>query len=224
MSIEENKYGNITGIVSKVVKISDDKLDKEIRQVMEMYARLVTACPHTFKEIKKYFLEQCDAMPIALNDERMDLFKSVVIMKHFKDKEHKAPRFSDMTNEEIAKWHKEKSDMFYDAHFESPQQYGLNLHGYYLPYTKRNEVFYNEVYSKFKNCTYGIDNRSEMDDICFFFEETTGDYYFTCPGCSLMYKVIIFIGISEEDIKKRNQRFLTYFNAMVQMGYLPKLY
>ncbi|MBU3200699.1 hypothetical protein LL037_20610 [Clostridium estertheticum] len=47
-----------------------------------------------------------------------------------------------------------------------------------------------------------IVKRAKINDIYFFFEETTKEYYFTCAGCSLMYKVIIFIDISEHDIKK----------------------
>lgn len=212
MSLERIKDCGMTSIISRVVKISDDKTDERHHQLLQEYAKLVTARihPHKFKEIEQYFLKQCDALPLTSNDGRMSLFKACVIMKHFKDKEHKAPRFSDMTDKEIAKWHKEESDLFHEAHFASPQQYGLNLHGYYLPYTKRNEVFYNQPY--------------QSEDICFFFEETTGEYYFTCVECSFMYQVIIFIGISEDDIKSHNQRFVTYMNAMVQMGYLSKLY
>ncbi|NMM63591.1 hypothetical protein HBE96_13085 [Clostridium sp. P21] len=217
MSFERNKDDNINNnnfisITSKVVKISDAKTDERLHQLLKEYAKLVTVRthPHKFKEIEQYFFKQCDALPLALNDDRLSLFKADVIMRHFKDKEHKAPRFSDMTDEEITKWHKEKSDLFLEAQCAHPQQFGLNIHGYYLPHTERNKVFYDDPY--------------QGSDICFFFEETTEEYYFTCVECNLMYQVIIFIGISENDIKKHNQHFVTYINAMVEMGYLPKLY
>lgn len=50
-----------------------------------------------------------------------------------------------------------------------------------------------------------------------------GYYQFSCAECSFMYKVIIFIGISEEDIEEHTQRFIVYINAMIKMGYLPDL-
>lgn len=221
MTININKDCGLTSVFSRVVKISDAKTDERLLWLMQEYAKLATARthPHKFKEIEQYFLEQCDALPLPSNDNSMNLFKASVIMDRFKDKEYKAPIFSDMTQVEISKWHKEKSNLFYEANLASPEQYGLNLHGYYLPYTKRNEVFYDEVYSELMKYTDQLPKSSKMEDICFFFEETTGEYYFTCVGCSLMYQVIIFIGVSEDDIKKCNQRFVTYMNAMVQMGY-----
>ena len=38
-----------------------------------------------------------------------------------------------------------------------------------------------------------------------------------------MYQVIIFMGISENDIEKHTPHFLGYINAMLKMGYLPDL-
>lgn len=226
MSLNRDKDCGIISSYSKVVKISDTEEDERLKRLLQEYTKLVTVCTHlhTFKEIERYFLEQCDALSISLNDDDMRLFKANVIMDHFVNKEHKAHDFSDMTYEEIVKWHKVKNDLFYEAHFASPQQYGLKLYGYRLPHTNRNEAFYDEAYPELMKYTDQIVKRAKINDICFFFEETTKEYYFTCAGCSLMYKVIIFIDISEHDIKKHNQRFVTYINSMVQMGYLPKLY
>ena len=220
MSLERNKDGNINNnnfisIVSRVVKLSDAKCDKKLQQAMQEYAKLVTACDHTFKEIEHYFLEQCDALPLPYNDSRMKLFQASVVMDSSKNRpENRAPNFSNMTDEEINKWHKEKSIMFHEAECAPPQQFGLNIHGYYLPHTERNKVFYN--FYKGLN--------QYVDTIYFFFEETTGHYQFRCDGCSLMYQVIIFIGISEDDIEKHTQRFVGYINAMIKIGYLPNLF
>lgn len=222
MSLERNKDDSITNnnfisIVSRVVKISDDEWDKKFQQAMQEYAKLVTAFTHTFKEIEQYFLEQCDALSLPLNDSRMKSFQAYMIIDTSKNKpENRLPKFSNMTVEEITKWHKEKSDMFYKAECSSPEQLGINIHGYYLPHTEGNKVVYDQAYEGF--------NHHNMEDICFFFEETTGYYYFSCAGCDFMYKMIIFIGVSENDIKKCTQRFLSYINAMIKLGYLPNLF
>ena len=72
-----NNNNNFVSIVSRVVKISDDKCDKKFQQAMQQYAKLVTACDHTFKEIEQYLLEQCDALPLPSNDTHMKLFQSI---------------------------------------------------------------------------------------------------------------------------------------------------
>jgi hypothetical protein len=228
MSLERNKDSSITIIKNNVVKLTDDKWEVKFQQVVQEYAKLVTACAHTFKETEQYFLEQCDALPLTPNEMRMKSFQLNVTMSHFKDKlEHKTPRVSfDMADEEIEKWDKEESDMPQEAENSSPQQFGLNIHGYYLPHTKRNEVFYEQEYQEvqeFMKLSNQDAKKIKMEDICLFFEETTGDYLFSCGGCSLMYQVIIFMGISEDDIEKHTQRFLGYINAMLKMGYLPDL-
>lgn len=238
MSIERNKDGSITiedndsmVAISRITKLADDKWEEKLQKAMQEYAKLVTVCDHTIKETELYFLEQCDAMPIASNDWRMESFQLDVIITHFKDKlKHKASSFSfDMTDVEMEKWHKEESAMREEARKCSSEQFGLNIRGYYLPNTERNKVFYDQVNEKvreFMKNTNRDASKVEMEsleDICFFFEESTGHYRFNCGVCSLLYKVIIFMGISENDIEKHTQRFLVYINAMHEMGYLPNL-
>ena len=228
MTLEKNKDSSITLINSRVVKLTDDKWEEKFQQALQEYAKLVTACAHTFKETEQYFLEKCDALPLTSNDRRMKNFQLNVIMSHFKDKlGHKASEFSvDMSDEEIEKWDKEESSMRQEAENSSPQQFGLNINGYYLPHTKCNEVFYEQDYQvvqEFMKLTNQDAKKIKMEDICFFFEETTGDYLFSCGGCSLMYQVIIFMGISDDDIEKHTSRFLGYITAMIKMGYLPDL-
>jgi hypothetical protein len=228
MCLDRNIDSSITIISNNVVKLTDDKWEEKFQQAMQEYDKLVAACNHTFKETEQYFLDQCDALPLTSNDKHTENFKSNVIMSHFKDKlDHKPLRFSfDMTDEELEKWSKEESAIRQEAENSSPEQFGLNLRGYYLPHTKRNEVFYEQNYKEiqgFMKLTNQDAKKIKMEDICFFLEETTGDYFFSCGGCSLMHQVIIFLGISEDDIEKHTPRFLGYINAMLKMGYLPDL-
>jgi hypothetical protein len=64
-------------------------------------------------------------------------------------------------------------------------------------------------------------NQIQTQDICFFFEETTEHFQVYGNGDSLAEKLIIFRGVSEEDIKKRNSRFLVYISTLRDMGELP---
>lgn len=213
MSTERNKDSAITIIKSRVIKLTDDKREGKFQQVLQEYDKLVIPCAHTFKETEQYFLQECDALPLTLNDKSMKEFQLNVIRKHFKDKlENKAPIFS--------------IDMGQEAENSSNEQFGLNIHGYYLPHTIRNEVFYEQYYQEvleFMKLTNQDFQKINLEDISFFFDETTGEYLFSCGECNLMYQVIIFMGISEDDIEKHNPRFLIYINAMLKMGHLPDL-
>jgi len=62
-----------------------------------------------------------------------------------------------------------------------------------------------------------------QQDICFFFEETTG--YFQCSGGGdeLMRELIVFMGVTQEDIDRRSTRFLNYISTLRDMGKLPDL-
>lgn len=233
MSVERNKDGSISirsnkgvAVIGRIVGVSNDKREEKFRQWTEDCAELVTSCPHTDGETVQYFLQQCDALPIALDDRRMKRIKLNVIMNHYKDKlEHRPSEFSfDMIDEEIEKWHKEDNAMHEEAMNSSPERFGLKMIGYYLPHTERNTVFYEEAIleaQKHIKPTKINHAQIEIQDICFFFEETTGHCQSSGGGSSLMNTLIVFRGLSEDDIKERSPRFLGYISALREMGNLP---
>lgn len=234
MSVDRNKDGSVTirdnlgvTIIRMIIgESSDDKREDKFQQWIEDSVKLVTAYPHTIKETIQYFLEQCDAEPIDINDRRMKNFQFNVIMNHHKDKlSYRASRFSfDMTDEEMQKWHKEEEAMRQEAMNSSSKQFGLIMHGYYLPQTERNKIFYEQVYQEaqeFMNNTNQRPNELEMEDISLFFEETTRHYECKGGGRTLMNHLIAFRGVSQDDIEKRNIRFLGYISALREMGNLP---
>ncbi|WP_040214475.1 hypothetical protein [Clostridium polynesiense] len=235
MAVDRYKDGSISiksnnglTVISKIIGESNDKQEERFRLWVEDCAKLVTACPHTIKETEQYFLDNCDAVLIEAKDRRMKSFQSNVIMNYCKDKlEHQAPEFSfDMSDEEMEKWRKEENSMRQEAMNSSPEQFGLNIRGYCLPHTERNLIFYEEAYQEAQKSMKHSNNKLkqiEMQDICFFFEETTGHCQSSGGGRSLMNQLIAFMGVGEEDIKKRSARFLGYISALSEMGDLPRL-
>lgn len=233
MSVRRTEDGSVTiknnngGIViGRMIKVSDDKRKDKFQQWVEHCAKLVTECSHTLKETEQYFFKQCDTLQLKPNDRRMENFKLGVIMNHCKDKlEHKASEFSfDMSDEEMEKWYIEDKAMRQEAMNTSTEQLGLNIRGYYLPHTERNVVFYEQAYQELQNSmkhTNGNPNQFEIQDICFFFEETTGCYESTGDVRSLMNQLTIFRGIRREDIERRTPRFLGYICALREIGDLP---
>lgn len=233
MSIERNNDGSITikdnkgvAVIGKIVKVSYDKQEEIFQHWVDDCAKLVTACEHTFQETKDYFLAHCDTLPLDLNDRRMKNYQLNVIMNHYKDKlEYKSSEFSfDMTDDEIEKWHKEQNAMREVAINASPEQFGLYMCGYYLPHTERNAIFYEQAYlesQKFIKHTNHGPKQIEKQDICFFFEETTEDCQSSGGGDSLIKQLIVFRGVSEDDIQKRTPRFLGYISTLRDMGRVP---
>jgi hypothetical protein len=233
MPVERNKDGSVTiknnngvTVISRIVGVTDDKRKEKFQQWVEDCAKLVNACAHTLKETEQHFLQCCDALPLAKNDRRMKIFQYNVVMNHCKDKlEHQPSEFSfDMTDEEIEKWHKEQNAMREEIMNSSPEDFGLNMRGYYLPRTERNAVFYEEAHLEAQKLMKHIEynpKQIEEQDICFFFEETTGHCQSIGGGDSLMKQLIVFRGVSEDDIIKRNPRFLGYISTLHEMGILP---
>ena len=233
MSVERNKDGSVTiknnngsTSIGKIVKVLDDKLEGKFQQWVEDCAKLVNTCAHTFKETEQFFLQHCEALALTPNDRRMKFFQLNAIINHFKDKlEHQPSEFSfDMTDEEIEIWHKEENVLREEAMNSSPKHFGLNMRGYYLPHTEGNKVFYEQAYltaQKWLKHTDSNPQQVEVQDICYFFEETTEHWQSNGGGDSLINQLIVFRGISADDIEKRNPRFLGYISTLRDMGILP---
>jgi hypothetical protein len=202
------------------------ELQENFQQWTEDCAKLVTPCSHTHKETVEYFLEQCDALPIAIDDKRMKYFQLTIVANFYKHKlKHQPPDFSlDMTDEEIEKMHQQDDAMRDEVLNTSPEDFGLNILGYYLPHTKRNEAFYEQAYLEAQESIKSRNNQHiniKMQDICFFFEETTGQFQANGGAMDLMDKLIIFRGVSGEDIEQRNVHFQSYISVLRDMGHLP---
>lgn len=231
MPVERNKDGSISiksknGVtaIGRIVAASDEKHEENFRKWVEECAALVTPGTHTFDETEKFFLEKCDALPIESNDRRMRSFKINVIMNHCREKLiYQTQEFSfDMTDDEIEKWNRDQNAMHEEAMNSTPERFGLSMRGYYLPHTEGNEVFYNEAYIEINKHVENHNHKQfEMQDICFFFEETTEHIQTSGGGNSLMQQLIIFRGISEEDIINRSPRFLGYISTLRDIGNLP---
>lgn len=233
MSVERNEDGSFTiksnndvTRIGKIVITWDDKYEGKFQEWVEGCTTLVNVCAHTLKETEQYFLEHCDAVLIDPNDRRMKNFKLNVIMNYYIDKLVPKPsEFSfDMTDEEIEIWHKEQSAIRDQVMNYSPEHFGLNMRGYFLPHNESNKGFYEQAYlssQKSMKHTNSITKQIDVQDICFFFEETTELFQANGDGDSLIKQLIVFRGITEDDIQKRNPRFLGYITTLREMGMLP---
>lgn len=231
MTVKRNRDGSVTirnqsGTVAigRVVFASDDSFKQKYEQWIEDCARLVTAGTHTFEETEKYFLEQCDTLPVSSDNIHLKSYKYSLIMNYFKDKlEYQAADFSfEMTDKEMEKWHRENSAMQEEVRNSPPERFGLNLKGYLLPNTERNRSFYKEASMQAQKHIQHSEAKQQVDmpNIYFFFEDTTENIEASGGGASLMNQLIIFRGISQDDINKRTPKFLSYINSLREVGKL----
>lgn len=219
----ENDNGSIA--VGRMNLVSNDKKKETFKLWVEECAKKIKANYHTFEETEKYFLEQCDALPLEAEDKRVKNFQYNVIENSCKDKLiHKPAEFSfDMTDEEMESWKKNQDGLREEIMNSSPEKFGLIIRGYYLPHTKRNEVIYEQVikreeqeFNRIRQSRMNSNNkmiRLIHRDICFFFEETTEQFHSDSSN-ALIKQLIIFRGITENDIEKRTPRFLMYISFM----------
>lgn len=233
MTVERNKDGSIT-IKSKnavinigsVIVMTDHQREEKYRKWVKASAESVRACPHTFKETVQYFMQICDALPVPEKDSRRRSFQINVILNFFKDKLQNRPaQFSfEMTDEEMEKWHQTNHAMHEEIRNSSPEQFGLTIHGYYLPFTDGNAVYYKQA-SNLEACeaayTDVCSGQNEAEEISFFFEEATEYWQCYGGGSGLMNQLIIFRGVNASDIENCSPRFLEYINALREMGRLP---
>lgn len=233
MTVERRKDGSITirnskgtAVIGRFIGATDSRREEKYRNWVEACTKLVDACPHTIRETEEYFLGLCDTLPIEIDDRRMKNFQLNVVMNHYRDKlEHQAPVFSfDMTDEEIEKWHQEDDAMREEAMSSSPERFGLRMHGYCLPHTERNKIFYEEAFNEAQKRMQHVkqtQRQIQMNDICFYFEEITGHIQSSGGGESLIRQLVVFRGVGQEDIEKRSPRFLGYISTLHEMGKVP---
>ena len=233
MSIRRNKDNsfstNIENVVSSFARIEftiDNELEEKYQNWIEECAQTIKACSHTMEETEQFFLQQCDTLPIDKEDYHMKNFRRSVVMTHFQDMlKYKQIEFSkDMTDEEIKKYFKQQRETGRDIKNYSPEHFGIQMSGYYLPHTECNLNLYEEIIQDMQemvNYHKDINMEKAEQSIYFYFEKTTGHIECNGGGRSLINKIIVFRGVGEEDIKLRNICFQRYLGSMRELGYLP---
>lgn len=235
MSIRKDKNGsffvnnvNEVSAFSRIVFTPDKnkELEERYHNWIEECAKTIKACSQTMEETEQFFLQQCDALPIDKEDDHMKSFQYSIVMSYFQDRQKQGlfEVSNDMTDEEIEKKHKQRSELKREICNNSPEYYGIQMSGYYLPHTERNLFLYEEVIQEMKEMSIyykGVNMNKEVQSIFFFFEKTTGHIECRGGGRSLINKLLLFKGVNEEDIRLCNNRFLGYINSMREWGYLP---
>ena len=187
-------------------------------------AQIIKPQPHTIREVEEYFLQQCEAIPIRSEDRRMRNFYTNVVMNCcLKDRKRLDQVSLNMSNEELEGWHRRQKELSKEVSNSSPEDYGLIMRGYYLPKTLRNQQIYEEKDPRWEELPeeHRINHIEDNEEICFFFEETTGYISRDGRGIGLYNRLVAYKGITGEDIALRNSNFYVYIYTLRDLGYLP---
>ena len=234
MAVERKEDGSITirdesGMVT-VGKIGavftpdvNPKQEAKREAWVEKCAQIINPQPHTISEVEEYFLQQCEAIPLNSEDSRMRNFYINVVMNCcLKDRKKLDQVSLEMSNEEFEGWHRRQKELSKEVSNSSPEDYGLIMKGYYLPKTLRNQQIYEEKDPGWEELPeeHRIKHIEDNEEICFYFEETTGYISLNGSGIGLYNRLIAYKGITREDINLRNSNFKMYICIMHDLGYL----
>lgn len=195
-------------------------LEEKYHNWIEEFAQIIQPCSHTMEETEQYFLQQCEAVLMDKDDNRMKSYQYTLVMNYkLQDRLSEFPL--DMNDEAIEKWEKVQSDIRREVINTLPEHDVMKTSGYYLPQTEPNLYLYEEFKKDIEKIGFPSEVKREpiyWQDICFFFERTRGNIQCSNGGRSLINKLIVFRGVSEEDIKLRNTRFHGYLSSMRELG------
>lgn len=213
----ENKH--MSGVITKLELKVDEEREKEFSNWVEECAKTIKPCGKSIKDVEAYFLEKCDAIRMDRGDRRTANFLAGIVVSYFEDRlEKKAQSFSfEMSDEEIGSWSENNNARHREIRSLKQADLGIEIHGYVLERTKKNERFYDEAREEIQSLIdKGVldGDHSEISEICFFFEAETESFKCTGGMNSLIDDLIVFHGVEAEDIEKRTTRFMAYVTSL----------
>ena len=237
----DEEEGVVGSTVQMVVEQTFD--EEQIARYWDYCAERITPSGHTPQEALRWLEENWDLEPLPPDDRQMKTQRANIAGNLFPDKYGSDSIDFDMTDEEIesemtASWVREE-----EAQKTTDEQLGIRLHGYHIPYTPRNQVLYEkgleawrktmeEHNQQIKQSPPGSAQLSKLDmekemkraDAYLFLEETQCSFSASGTAASeLFHKLSRYLGITEEDIKTRSMRFMSYVYDLAQAGELPTL-
>lgn len=181
-------------------------------------------------ELADYLLARYDLETLKFQDDYMQMFLCNFIPQHFGEKlKHNPPRPSaDMTDKELEDWQRETDAQREEIRWILPEQFGIKVHGFHVLHTAKNEPLIDtdrqQWWKRWGNA-HCRDTKIHTESEGYFgFEETTGDGSGSgFGGVALAHEAALFLGVTEEDIRNRTNRFFIYTAALVEKGQLPSL-
>lgn len=213
------------------MKTIENKFDADAFRVwQDECVKRLTPNARPAAELSGYLMECYDLETLDLRDDTMQMFLHSFIPRHFGEQlNHNPPRLSfDMTDDELENWQRETDAQREEICSIQPEQFGIKVHGFHVLRTDKNKPLIEADRQQWWE-RWGNEHCKDAKNITepegyFCLEETTcegsGSGF---GGTALAREAALFLGVTEEDIKSRTNRFLIYAAALVEKGQLPPL-
>jgi hypothetical protein len=213
-----------------MVKTKDNFDENAFKAWQDECAKRLKPNARPASELPNYLTALYDLEVLNLQDDYIQMFLCHLISYHFGEQlKHNPPRPSaNMTDSELENWQCEMDAQREEVRMIPPERFGLRVYGCHVLHTAKNKPLIDADRQHWwkswgnEHCK-NTDNHSESDGY-FCYEEVIGEGRGSgFGGVALAREAVLYLGITEEDIKNRTNRFFIYSAALVEEGKLPSL-
>lgn len=210
-NIKKNNKSSAIGIIGHIIATTTMVVeDKEKTEAFLSYAaKQIKPCERTIKQLEEYLVDKYGAIPHTLMPHELSVLKANVIMNHFNyvlDKP--APLGENPTIEELKAYMAENTSFYQTRHYPA-EILGLEMKAYKLPNVPSEA-------HKLHISEHGVVNYTEKDVIVEM-EMQSGYLGFRNGGSTVSDDLVLYMGVSEKDIKERSPRFICYAYTLKNM-------
>lgn len=213
---------------------SNEEAEKKWAQVLEECRKLAVPIVHakTGEELMQYLIKEYDAREIEISERQKIAVKINVLLKYFPDlmPRHEFPQNQD--KEALMEWASQMhEDLWNRAQMVPDEKYGLKFVSLTIPKTEKTARYYEileleqrkhlEKHRPLWSRLFRKHEREPNPIISYmvFDIETSTGYMQMRNGChALMNEIILWKGITQEDIDNCTPEFMSYAAAMRDMG------
>lgn len=227
--IETEEHGTISGgIMAIEIEHSDDEHTAR-QDYFDYCAGLVQPGCHDIDECIKWLEQNWDVQPLPKDDRELAMHRFNIAMNPPYVKEPYIIS-ADMADDEIQSSILAQHAAEQRARRATDEELGIETCGYRILDTSRNRVLFDEDIAENARVQQEQGPQDAMPDdeppcdynAFIFFERKACSVAGSGVGCNaLLNRLVIYKGVSRQDIETRSNRFMSYVLAAAAMGKLP---
>jgi len=199
----------------------NDKKSQEYRRLLQRAAASIKPCGHDFAGLPAYLREHYGAVEYPLNERRLDMLKACVIMNHFPHLLKKPEPLGEKPSKKEVIRYCEQDTSWEQARNYPAEKLGLDLRSYLLPHEQPDPLDFPPAKTgPFKKKAPVPDLRKGDRKVIVELEMTTKYLTIQNGSRALMDDLILWHGVTQQDIDGQTPRFIGYVHTLKEMGRL----
>ncbi|WP_040197846.1 hypothetical protein [Candidatus Soleaferrea massiliensis] len=197
----------------------NDAQQHEQQAFLELAAEKIKPCERAFSELPAYLADRYAAIPYTLSEREAETLKINVILNHFRDQiEWPEELPVHPTHRQLMDWHSADTSVEQARQLAS-EDLGLQILAFKLPDRYAAEAANETVSRRFRKHSKTIQIQ-RLDEVRIELETTTGYMALHNGRDEVMNDIVLWMGVSEQDIYERSPRFISYAYTCRQLGKL----